>query len=130
MLRNQKSGLFSVLRIASRCVVDRSATGMHSGRCSSLRWIGYFPAERSSVGVSQSISRYYPITNGAPQRSVLWPLLALHYVNDLPSLFVSPLLIYTGGLKLWNIIQSPVDVEIKRKDLTKLEHFENHGECR
>lgn len=61
--------------------------------------------------------------SGIGQDSLPGLVLFLVYVNDFPSLFESPCLIFTLDVKLWSTVQSPVDDEILQYDLKKLDRW-------
>jgi len=68
------------------------------------------------VQVNGSLSSWTRVTSGVPQGTVLGPLLLFAlYVNELPSLVSSPLLIFADDIKLYRIIWS-------REDWLQLQH--------
>ena len=55
-----------------------------------------------------SYSDYYPIESGAPQGSVLGPLLFLVYINDLESNIKSNIKFFADDTMLFSIVKDPV----------------------
>jgi len=75
-----------------------------------LEWFRCFLVDRyQCVPVNGSLSSSTRVTSGVPQGSVLGPLLFALYVNELPSLISSPLLMFADDIKLYRIIRSPED---------------------
>ena len=67
-----------------------------------LQWINSFLTDRSfCVNVDQTLSSLNPVYSGAPQGSVLGPLLFLVYINDLVDVTSSYSLLYADDLKIW-----------------------------
>ena len=72
-----------------------------------LEWFRSFLTDRfQRVQINESVSSWVRVRSRVPQGSVLGPLL---YVNELPSLVSSPLLMFADDIKLYRIIRSPED---------------------
>ena len=63
------------------------------------------------------------MSSGVPQESVLDPLLFALYVNELPSLVSSSLLMFADDIKLYRIIRSPEDCLQLQHDIDVLEQW-------
>ena len=75
-----------------------------------LEWFRSFLTDRHQcVQINGSISLWARAKSGVSQGSVLGPLLFALYVNELPSLVSSPILMFADDIKLYRIIQSPDD---------------------
>jgi len=86
-----------------------------------LEWFRCFLVDRyQRVQVNGSLSSWTRVTSGVPQGSVLGPLLFALYVNELPSLVSSPLLMFADDIKLYRIIRSPEDCLQLQRDIDVL----------
>ena len=75
-----------------------------------LEWFRSFLTDRfQRVQINGSVSSWVRVRSGVPQGSVLGPLLFALYVNELPSLVSSPLLMFADDIKLYRIIRSSED---------------------
>jgi len=81
------------------------------GICGDLyNWLCDYLTERKQQVVSNSeSSSWTPVTSGVPQGSVLRPLLFNLFVNDLPSIVSSPIVLFTDNAKIYHSIQSDSD---------------------
>ena len=65
-------------------------------------------------------SSWTTVTSGVPQGSVLGPLLFSLFVNDLPSIVRSPLVLFADDAKIYHLIQSDEDYQLLQQDLDNL----------
>jgi len=80
-----------------------------------LVWFRSFLMGRHQyVKVNGTLSSWEQVSSGVPQKSILE--LAL-YVNELPSLVSSKLLMFADDIKLYHTIRSPEDYLILHRDI-------------
>jgi hypothetical protein len=65
------------------------------------------------------------VKSGVPQGSVLGPTLFVIYVNDMPEIVQSNLLLYADDSKLFRGIKEDTDTEILQQDLDALQDWSN-----
>ena len=65
-------------------------------------------------------SSWKNVRSGVPQGSILWPLLFLLYVNDLPDLVKATAKMFADDTKLYSNISTLADCEALQNDLNKL----------
>ena len=65
-------------------------------------------------------SSWITVTSGVPQGSVLGPRLFSLFVNDLPSIVRSPLVLFADDAKIYHLIQSDEDYQLLQQDLDNL----------
>ena len=89
-----------------------------------LNWICDFLRDQSQqVLVGSSHSSEQSISSGVPQGSVLGPTLFILYVNELPSLVRSNMLLFADDSKLYRTIEDDRDAQILQDDLHTLEDW-------
>ena len=92
-----------------------------------LKWFGSFPrGRRQCIKINSVLSSWLQVTSGVPQGSVLGPLLFALYINELPSLVSSQLLMFADDIKLYRRIRSPIDCRILQTDINILLDWSNH----
>ena len=92
-----------------------------------LKWFGSFlRGRRQCVKINSVLSSWLQVTSGIPQGSVLGPLLFALYINELPSLVSSQLLMFADDIKLYRHIRSPIDCRILQTDINILLDWSNH----
>ena len=64
----------------------------------------------------------YPatVTSGVPQGSILGPLLYNLYVNDLPNVVQTEILMFADAIKLFNVISSTEDTVLLQRDIASV----------
>ena len=81
-------------------------------------WIKCFLTDRQQqVIVNGEISSLASVTSGAPQGTVLTPLLFLCYINDITKDISSNIKLYADDVLIYNIINSKEDCVKLQKDL-------------
>ena len=89
------------LRKAFDCVPHRRLLTKHqsygiTGKL--LDWIKVFLADSQRVSIRGSLSDWVNITSDVPQGSVLGPILFIIYVNDMPDVIDSMLLMFADDI--------------------------------
>ncbi|CAI2723786.1 unnamed protein product [Schistosoma spindalis] len=89
-----------------------------------LTWIEDFLVGRQQrVRVNSKLSSWETVLSGVPQGTVLGPVLFLLYVNDLPRLLSSSVLLYADDVKIWRTIRCNGDSLELQNDLKKLSEW-------
>ena len=87
-------------------------------------WIRAFLTGRSKrVLVNGELSGPASVTSGAPQGTVLGPLLFLCYINDLPLVVKSQARLFADDCLLYRPIKTRADQIIIQQDLDSLQHW-------
>lgn len=85
------------------------------------KWVLAYLINRSaSVRLGTTLSDPFVITSGVPQGSHLGPLLFILFVNDLCSELKSSKVMYADDLKIFRVINSPVDCCALQMDIDKI----------
>jgi len=66
------------------------------------------------------ISHSVPVTSGVPQGSVLGPVLFTMFVNDIPSIVLSPVYLFADDTKVFRVIRNREDYLALQNDLNLL----------
>ncbi len=86
-----------------------------------LNWIEAFLTGRQQhVVVNGTRSQQAPVLSGVPQGSVLGPVLFTIFVNDMPELAHSMILMFDDDTKIFRRIDTIEDSEKLQNDLDKL----------
>ena len=75
---------------------------------------------KQRVSIRGSLSDWVNITSGVPQSSVLGPILFIIFVNDMPDVINSMLLMFADDTKLYRTISSPIDHDILQQDIDRI----------
>ena len=67
----------------------------------------FLVGRRRCVRITGTLSSWTQVKSGVPQGSILGPLLFTLYVNELPSLVSSSLVMFADDIKLYRCIHSP-----------------------
>ena len=85
---------------------------------SMITWLSSFLNNRKqSLRINGSTSSWTSVTSGVPQGSILGSLMFLLFVNDIPQITSSNIMLFADDTKLWRLIKSIDDVNILREDL-------------
>jgi len=96
-------------------------------RGKTLQWITSFLSSRTQqVLVEGCESAKLDVLSGAPQGTVLGPLLFLVYINDLPEVVSTSMLrLFADDSLLYRQVRNQTDSNDLQKDLSALEEWEN-----
>ncbi|CAI2726681.1 unnamed protein product [Schistosoma spindalis] len=84
-------------------------------------WISNFLHDRRQrVRVNGALSSWVPLESGVPQGTILGPLLFLLYVNELPTVAKSSVLLFADDIKIWRPIHNMSDRMVLQNDLSSL----------
>ena len=92
------------------------------GICGDLyNWLcNYLTERKQQVVLNGESCSWTTVTSGVPQGSVLGPLLFSLFVNDLPSIVRSPLVLFADDANIYHSIQSDEDYQLLQQDLDSL----------
>ena len=94
-----------------------------------LTWIRSFLSGRTQrVIVDGEESEWKDVVSGIPQGSVLGPILFVCFVNDLPSVVTSRVLLFADDTKIFTEV--PVNQQTLQQDLDKLQIWSNEWQLR
>ena len=83
-----------------------------------LNWFkNFLTGRRQCVKINSVLSSWSQVSSGVPQGSVLGPLMFALYINDLPSLVSSQLLMFADDIKLYRCIRSAEDCLVLQNDI-------------
>ena len=86
-----------------------------------LAWVEAFLTGREQmVRVNGELSTSKAVISGIPQGSVLGPLLFVIYINDLPEVVQSNILLFADDTKIFNKVTSVDDSTLLQKDIDAL----------
>ena len=89
-----------------------------------LKWIESFLSNRvQQVVLNGHKSSTIPVTSGVPQGSVLGPLLFTMFVNEIPSIVSSPVLLFADDTKIFRVIRNGEDYTALQSDLDLLQRW-------
>lgn len=84
----------------------------------------YLSGRSQCVSVDKRLSQALPITAGVPQGSILGPILFLVYINDLPQVVKSVMLMFADDCSLIQRVNSPAHrdgaAEVLQEDLDQI----------
>ena len=89
-----------------------------------LEWIKSFLQNRTqSVKVNGIFSNVASVKSGVPQGSVLGPILFILYINDLPDVIQSDVLLFADDTKIFRSIRSAKDAKLLQSDIDALSRW-------
>ena len=93
-----------------------------------LRWLkSYLTDRRHKVRIGNTYSTSLTINAGCPQGSILGPLLALLYLNNLPGQLTNTALFYADDISLYASYTSETATQTQVSLQKDLDVIENHG---
>ena len=95
-----------------------------------LQWIKDFLRNRTQqVVLNGQKSGLTPVTSGVPQGSVLGPILFTIFVNDIPSVVLSPTFMFADDTKIFHFVSSD-DHATLQNDLNILHEWSVHWQLK
>ena len=92
-----------------------------------LNWFkDFLTGRRQCVKINSVLSSWTHVSSGVPQGSVLGPLMFALYINDLPSLVSSQLLMFADDIKLYRSIRSVEDCFVLQNDINIMLDWSRH----
>ena len=89
-----------------------------------LKWIEAFLLDREQVvRINRELSVHKPVISGIPQGSVLGPLLFVVYINDLPEVVKSNILLFADDINIFVQVKSIEDSLLLQRDIDALERW-------
>ena len=77
-----------------------------------LKWIESLLSNRKQrIALNGHKSMTIPVTSGVSQGSVLGPLLLTMFVNEIPSIVLSPVLMFADDAKIFQVIRNRDDLQ-------------------
>ena len=97
----------------------------HGIRGDTLNWIkDFFDNRKQTVVINGINSDEIPVSSGVPQGSVLYPILFLAYMNDLPEQVKSRVRLIADDTAMYLVISSNTEGQVLQTDLACLEQWE------
>ena len=91
-----------------------------------ITWIGSFLSNRTQrVVLEGEESDTCPVMSGVPQGSVLGPCLFLLYINDMPDMIESNIMLIADDTIMYLTISNQADCQALQSVLSKLETWES-----
>ena len=89
-----------------------------------LLWIEDFLTDRQQrVSINGKTSNWRNVLSGIPQGSVLGPTLFVLYINDLPEVINSNILMYADDTKIFTSVNSQTEYETMQQDLNNMQDW-------
>nr|CAH8868748.1 unnamed protein product [Trichobilharzia regenti] len=89
-----------------------------------LDWLREFLIDRRQrVRINSKLSSWAAVSSGVPQGMVLGPLLFILYINELPLLTDSTMVLYADDFKIWRELKGNSDTSTLQDDLNKLSEW-------
>ena len=93
--------------------MEKLSTSGIGGNCLSLIH-SYLSNRKQTVRLNDTISGELEVFSGVPQGSILWPLLFLVFINDLPSCVMSATFGYADDYKIVGDNRFTLNIDVRR----------------
>ena len=86
-----------------------------------MSWLTSFMSDRKqSIQINGVKSNWTSVISGVPQGSIIGPLTFLLFVNDLPSVTESDVMLFADDTKLWRLIRDDTDILALQNDINRI----------